>query len=123
VREKIDSRKVPLYPRVLLNSSGSWDFLLAIKSRECPFQTPIVVKLLLMISFAKTEDGTYKMTSEQLWNELSTVHDIREKYDRKDVRLTTDLREVGRLFAMESDEIAFHISDRTSAHPYQAELD
>jgi hypothetical protein len=108
VKEKIDSRKVPLYPRVLLNSSGSWDFLLAIKSRECPFQTSYVAELLLIISFAKTNEGTYKMSSKQLWNEFSTIHDIREKYDQKDVGLSTELREVGRLFAKESDEIAFH---------------
>jgi hypothetical protein len=76
-----------------------------------------------MVSFAKTEDGTYKMTSNQLWNEFSTIHDIREKHDRKDAGLTNDLREVGRLFSMGSDEVAFHIDDRTSSHPFQAALD
>ena len=61
-----------------------------------------VLRLLLTISLAKTDEGTYKMSSEQLWNEFSTVHDIRKKYDLNDEGLLTDIGEVAKCFAYKS---------------------
>ena len=75
-----------------------------------------VLRPLLTISLAKTDEGTYKMSSEQLWNEFSTVHDIRKKYDLNDEALTKDIREVAKCFAYESSSIVDYISERTSLH-------
>lgn len=82
-----------------------------------------VLRPLLTISLAKTNEGTYKMTSEQLWNEFSTVHDIREKYDLKDQGLFTDIGEVANRFGYESpSKVDRYISERTCHHRSRVDL-
>ena len=81
-----------------------------------------VLRPLLTISLAKTDEGAYKMTAEQLWNEFSTVHDIRKKYDLNDEGLLTDIGEVVKCFAYESSSIVDYISERTFHHCSRVDL-
>jgi len=81
-----------------------------------------VLRLLLTTSLAKTDEGTYKMSSEQLWNEFSTVHDIRKKYDLNDEALTTDIGEVAKCFAYKSSSIVNYISERRCHHCSRVDL-
>lgn len=62
------------------------------------------------------------MSSEQLWNEFSTLHDIRKKYDLKDQGLLTDIGEVAKCFAYEPSSIVKHISERTYNHCSRVDL-
>lgn len=62
------------------------------------------------------------MDSEQLWNEFSTVHDIREKYDLNDEGLFTDIGEVAKCFAYESPSIVDYITERTCHHCSRVDL-
>lgn len=81
-----------------------------------------VLRPLLTISLAKTDEGIYKMTSEQLWNEFSTVHDIRKKHDLNDEGLLTDIGEVAKCFAYKSSSIVNYISKRRCHHCSQVDL-